>query len=218
MSFRKVLFLGVVLVLVGTARAQVGVYGMYSGTDMSGVQCLAVNSACSATGGDVKPWGAIGGVYYDFHKIGPMTLGVDFRASSLHSNKSASSSAGGSDATGAQTFLGGVRGSFKTRISWLRPYAQISAGWTRSDVSEPSCLTQSGTTLLCSGTVNTVSPRQYDGFVTYEGFAGADVRVFPFLDLRAIELGIGNMNRAGTGNGSSSVGLRSIASGIVVRF
>jgi len=197
--------------LAGTARAQLGLYGMYTGTEMSGVQCLST-APCSSPNGDVRPWGGFGGVYYDFRNIGPVRIGVDVRAGGLHSNRSASSSAGGSNIVSAQTFLGGLRGSIKTPITWLSPYAQISAGYTRSNVTEPVNLT------LATSATNANPPRTYDGFIQYEGFVGADVHVFPFLDVRPIELGIGNMNRAGTGNGSTSVGLLSIGAGFVLRF
>jgi len=213
MSFRKVLFLGAAVFfgLAASARAQVGIYGMYTGTEMTGVQCLST-SACSSPNGDVRPWCGFGGAYWDFKSLGPIRLGVDLRAGALHSNRSASSSAGGGNITGAQTFLGGLRGSIHTPISWLSPYAQVSAGYTRSDVTEPIV-----TTLATSG--NPTIPRTYDGFVQYEGFVGADVHVFPFLDVRPIELGIGNMNRVGTGGqGSTSIGLLSIGAGVVVRF
>jgi hypothetical protein len=213
MSLRKVLFCGVAMVfgLAGTARAQLGLYGMYTGTEMSGVQCLST-APCSSPNGDVRPWGGFGGVYYDFRNIGPVRIGVDFRAGGLHSNRSASSSAGGSNVVGSQTFLGGLRGSIKTPISWLSPYAQISAGYTRSDVTEPAI-----TTLATAS--NPTPVRTYDGFIQYEGFIGADVHVFPFLDVRPIELGIGNMNRVGSGGqGSTSVGLMSIGAGVVLRI
>ncbi len=197
--------------LAGTARAQLGLYGMYTGTEMSGVQCLST-TACSSPNGDVRPWGGFGGAYYDFHNFGPVRIGVDLRAGGLHSNRSASSPAGGSNIVSAQTFLGGLRGSIKTPVTWLSPYAQISAGYTRSNVTEPA------TSSLATAS-NPTPARRYDGFIAYEGFIGADVHVFPFLDVRPIELGIGNMNRVGSGGqGSTSVGLMSIGAGIVLRF
>jgi hypothetical protein len=219
MSFRKVCFFGLMVVLGSgvSARAQVGIYGMYTGTEMSGVQCLVI-APCSSPNGDVKPWGGFGGVYYDFRNVGPVRLGVDVRAGGLHSNRSAADSGGGKDIVTAETFLAGIRGSVKTKINWLSPYAQISAGYTRSNVTEPDCVTTAGAILQCSGSVTTPTPRQLDGFVAFEGFVGADIHVFPFMDVRPIELGIGNMNRMGTGNGSTSVGLKSIGAGVVIRL
>jgi hypothetical protein len=52
----------------------------------------------------------------------------------------------------------------------------------------------------------------------YEGFAGVDIHVFPVIDLRPVELGIGNMDRFGssaTGDGPGSVGVMSIGAAIV---
>jgi hypothetical protein len=44
---------------------------------------------------------------------------------------------------------------------------------------------------------------------------GVDIHVFPLIDLRPVELGIGNMNRFGSGNGTSSIGVRTIGAAIV---
>jgi hypothetical protein len=133
------------------------------------------------------------------------------------SNKSAADSGGGEGATVANTVLAGVRGSVKTPLTWLRPYAEVAFGRTNSNLTEPLCVTNSGTILLCSGTGSN-TPRQFDNFFRYEGFVGADIRIASMLDLRAIELGIGNMNRFGTGsfpNSTSSVGLQSIGAALV---
>jgi hypothetical protein len=62
------------------------------------------------------------------------------------------------------------------------------------------------------------SARTEDSFVQYEGFAGLTIHVFPIIDLRPIELGIGNMNRVGstaTGDGPGSIGVKSIGAAIV---
>jgi hypothetical protein len=215
------------------AHSQIGVYGMYSATQYTGIQCLvAAPNTCSngtlgrqfnsttntygaANTGSISLTGGSGGVYYDFKTLGPVRLGVDFRGGQNHANKSASSGGGGDGVATGNYFLGGVRGSFHTPYSFLKPYAQISAGYAHSSVAEPTCQTNSGGILLCQGTVTTAAPRYEDNFLQYEGFAGADIRLFPILDLRVIELGIGNMNRIGSGNGSSSVGVRSIGAGVV---
>jgi hypothetical protein len=202
-----------------------GVYGLFSATGFTGVQCYSVaptpcsngshggtNNAGVVTGGgtgSVNPTGLSGGAYYDFKTLGPVRLGVDLRGGNNHANKSASSSAGGDGIAGGSYFLGGVRGSIHTPISWLKPYAQVSAGYAHSDVTEP----------IVAGTVATPNPpRAYDNFVQFEGFVGADIHVLPMLDLRAIELGIGNMNRVGSGTGTSSVGVRSIGIGVVLHL
>jgi hypothetical protein len=199
-----------VVVLLGlggavAARAQLGIYGSYSGEKLSGIQCFSAasvqcsNGSASGAQGSVNPSGFWGGAYYDFKTVGPVRLGLDLRGGEGHGNKSAASSTGDKDATQEYSFLGGVRGSIHTKYSWLRPYAQISAGWTRSDATEPQHNT-------------------FDNFVRYEVFAGADIRLSSFLDLRAVELGIGNMNRIGSGSGLDSAGVKSIGAGVVLHL
>jgi hypothetical protein len=115
--------------------------------------------------------------------------------------------AGGKDVTGFDNVLVGARGSFHTRYSWLNPYAQISVGYARSNATEP-----------VAGTISVNStpvPRPEDNFILYEFFAGLDLHVFSTVDLRPVELGIGNMNRFGSGNGPDSVGVKSIGAAIV---
>jgi hypothetical protein len=229
MSFRNgiaVLFLG--LGLSAAAHAQLGVYGMYSVTHYSGVQCLvSAPNVCTngtagisggkASTGTLDPTGGSGGVYYDFKTLGPVRLGVDVRAGANHANKSASGANGGGGASGGQYALAGIRGSVHTPISWIKPYAQVSAGWARSNITEPVCQTSGGGTLLCSGTAGNAT-RYYDTFLQYEGFVGVDLRVASIIDFRAVEVGIGNMNRLGNGSpqdGSSSVGVKSLGAGVV---
>ena len=207
--------LAVVLLGLGcavAARAQAGVYVGYTATQFSGLTCFEpAPLKCSSTGGVVNPAGVQGGAYYDFRTIGPVRLGFDLRGGDFHSNKSGTSSAGGKDATGYDNVMLGLKGSFHTRYSWLSPYAQVSAGYSRSNATLPF-----GTaTVNASGIPN---ERTEDNFIQYEGFAGIAVHVFPFIDLRPIELGIGNMNRigsAGAVDGSGSVGVKSIGASIV---
>jgi hypothetical protein len=209
------------------AQAQLGAYGLFSATSLTGIQCLSpLPTACSngavggtASGskvinggfGKVNPTGLSGGVYYDFKSFGRIRLGVDVRGGNFHANKSASTSAGGSNITSGSYFLAGVRGTIRTPITWLKPYAQVSAGYSHNDATEP---------INAFSPVNgsATPPRYYDGFLQYEGFIGADIKVLPMIDLRAIELGVGNMNRLGSGSGlggTASVGVRSIGAGVV---
>jgi hypothetical protein len=209
-----------VLVLVGlggavAARAQLGVYGTFSADRLSSIPCLSTSVACSnlqqpGGKGSVNPAGFWGGVYYDFRNVGLVRLGLDLRGGQGHSNKSAVSSAGGKDATEEYSALLGVRGSVRTKYTWLKPYAQVSAGWTESNAVEPF-----GTQSSCSGVYN--CPRQMDNFVRYEGFVGADIHLASFMDLRLVELGIGNMNLVGSAPlaGATSVGVKSIGTGVV---
>lgn len=195
------------------ARAQAGVYVGYTATRLSNIQCFEVAPVtCSSANGAVNPAGIQAGAYYDFRTIGPVRLGLDLRGGTFRSNKSATSAAGGNNATGLDDVLLGVRGSFHTRYSWLSPYVQVSAGYARSNATLP----------INNGLVSTYPmPRTEDSFLMYEGFAGIDLHVFPVLDLRPIELGIGNMNRigsSGVGDGSASVGVKSIGAAIVLHM
>lgn len=230
-GLRSGLWLAVVscgLGAVPAAKAQVGVYVGYDATRMSNIACLSTVVPCSngtaaANGtststGHLNPSGVFVGGYYEWRNFGPARISFDLRYMDARSNKSATSSGGGPNMVTSNTVLGGVRASFHTPVRWLRPYGQISVGRTSSNVTEPSCLTGAGGTLLCgSTTVVSPSPRQYDNFLTVEGFAGADIRLASFLSLRAIELGYGNMNRFGTGTAgtTSSVGLGSIGGGVI---
>jgi hypothetical protein len=238
MNFRKSL----VVVLMGlgcaaAAHAQAGVYIGYTGIRLSGIECLVTqivpNSAtppytplqCASgadgpvvnqsgvvlvggKNGNVNPSGIQFGGYYDFKTVGPVRLGLDLRGGDLHSNKSATSFAGGTNTTGFENVLLGVRGSFHTKYSWLSPYAQISAGYARSNATEP----------FGSPNPLPLQPRYEDNFLVYEGFVGVDIHVFPLIDLRPVELGIGNMNRFGTAgpnDGPGSIGVKSIGAAIV---
>jgi hypothetical protein len=197
MSLSKVFGLVVFGLGMGAvAHAQAGIYGTYSASKLSGITCFATApAACSSSGGVVSPSGLQGGIYYDFKSYGPIRLGGDLRYGSFHSNKSASSATGGKNATNAHTVLAGVRATFKTPFVPLKPYLEAAGGWTHSDVTEAA--------------------HTYDNFAQYEVFAGADIKVLPIVDIRAIELGIGNMNRFGTGTGTSSVPVKTIAAGLV---
>lgn len=210
MIFRKsvgALFALFFVMGAGVARAQFGVYGSYSATRLSGMTCLDPQGLCSSPNGKVNTTGGWGGVFYDFKSYGPVRFGVDLRGGEGHSNKSAVSSAGGADATATQNVMGGVRASFHTPFRILKPYVEGAAGWGRSNVTEPFGTTTSANSI--------VPPRQYDHFLEYAGYAGLDVKIFSIMDLRLVELGIGNMNRLGSGNGASSVGTMSAGVGIV---
>jgi hypothetical protein len=213
---------------VAQAQSQFGAYVGYDATRMSNIACLSTAISCSngtapvngtsVSTGSINPSGIFVGGYYDWRKFGPATVGFDVRYMDARANKSAVTSGGGQNIVTSNTVLGGVRASFPTPISWLRPYGQVSVGRTSSNVTEPSCITGAGGTLLCgSTTVTSPAPRQYDSFLTVEGFAGADIRLASILSLRVAEVGFGNMNRLGGGtNGTtSSVGLLSIGGGLV---
>jgi hypothetical protein len=203
MSFRKG-FGVVVLALMGlglsaAAHAQVGVYGGYSVNHISDVHCFAVApQTCSAANGAVNPTGGYGGIYYNWKSFGPVKLGGDVRGGTQHANKSASSSSGGTNATNNSYALGGVRAEVKVPYVWVKPYAEVLAGWARSDATEPT--------------------HSYDNYVQYQGVAGVDLRLLPFLDLRPVEVGIGEMTRTGNGQGPSSLNVRTLGAGFVLHL
>jgi hypothetical protein len=172
------------------ASGQTGVYGVVTGERMSGFTCQDPQGRCSATGGVVKPYGATFGGYYDFRSLGPVRLGVDVRGSVLNSNKSATTYSSSVDQIRHYAALGGLRGEFKTPFRWLHPYAQLSAGYMRSNAAE-------------------TNPGSYQNFTQVEGFAGVDVPLAPWMDVRAIELG------AGAAFGPSTHSIQSIGIGVV---
>ncbi len=195
------------------ARAQAGVYLGFQATPLSGITCFDPQGQCSDNNGTAYPQGLLMGAYYDFRNVGPMRLGVDLRGGTLHSNKSARSSAGGNDATVLDDVLLGVKGSFRGPYFWLNPYVQMSAGYARSNATLP--FGESLTTIA-------PLPRLEDNFIIYEGFVGTAVRLASWLDLRPIEFGIGNMNRFGnngaTQDGPSSIGVMSVGASVVVHM
>lgn len=172
------------------ARAQFGVYGTVTGERVAGFTCSP--SPCATTNGTVLPYGGTFGGYYDFRSMGPFRLGVDLRGSVLNSNKSATNFASSTDFVREYSFLGGLRGGVHTPFKWLHPYAQVSAGLGRSNAD----------------LVN-IDPRSYQNFTQVEGFVGADISILPVLDLRAIELGAGEML------GPTNHSIQSIGIGIV---
>src|SRR5271168_4975505 len=140
MILRKaVLFLAAVaFATTVSAQAQVGVYGMFTVNNLSNIasspQPLPPNSTGTdfARSNSVNPLGGTGGVYYDFKKLGPVTLGADVRGSILTTKRGAYVNFNG---PGARIYsaLGGVRAAFQTPVKSLKPYIQISAGLGRSD-------------------------------------------------------------------------------------
>jgi hypothetical protein len=193
-SVALVLFL---LSAVG-AHGQIGVYGTVTGERVGGFTCRVTGGQCASAGGVAKPYGSSFGGYYDFRSIGPIRLGVDVRGSVLNSNKSAVTDNSSVDFARFYSALAGVRGEFRTPAKWLHPYAQVSAGLGRSNADFPA-----------SAEFPNGSSRNYQNFTQVEGFVGADITLLPILDLRALELGAGEMF------GPSNHSIQSIGIGIV---
>ena len=172
------------------AHAQFGAYGTITGERMTGFTCTDPQGQCSATGGVVKPYGSIFGGYYDFRSLGSVRLGVDVRGSVLNSNKSATTYASSVDQIRQYSALGGLRGEFKLPINWLHPYGVVSVGYMHSNAA-------------------TTIPTDYQNFTQVEGFAGVDATLLPWMDLRAIEFGVGGAF------GPSTHSIQSIGIGVV---
>jgi hypothetical protein len=205
MLFRKSLVFGAVLFLAAavSSQAQLGVYGMVTGERLNGITCTDPQGRCAAANGTDKPYGSSFGVYYDFRTYGPVRLGLDARGSVLNTNKRADAYVGGTDTARHYSALGGVRGTFKTPFKVLRPYAEVAAGFARSNAIGPYP-NQPGTTFP--------NYTYYQSYTQVQGMAGLDLALFPILDLRVIEFSGGEMF------GPSSHSIQSIGAGIVFHF
>ena len=197
---RKTLFLlAALLFLDFSAHAQVGVYATVSVYRIGETPFASYNINGPVVKSSVDPVGATFGAYYDLKTYGPVRLGVDLRGNVLTSDQGASAFAKGSG-TRLYSALGGVRGTFHTPYSALKPYAQLSAGLGRSDFGYLQ---------------NSVGAVVLANALEYHAFAGVDLRLLPQLDLRAIELGYGGLDGGGA---PKNFPLRSLSTGLVFRF
>ena len=195
MMLRKaVLFLAAVFVATTvSAKAQIGVYGMFTVDRLSNIASSPLPLPPNATGpafaraNTVDPVGGTGGVYYDFMKLGPVKLGADLRGSIMTTKRGAYLNFNGPGAH-IYSVLGGVRGSFQTPVKSLKPYVQISAGLGRSDYGLYSSLPAS----------NQRVPNVIYSNFEYEGLAGLDIKLLPIMDWRVAEFGYGGLDPFGT--------------------
>jgi len=224
------------------AHAQVGIYATITGSRFGGVTCPSFASPCAESNGDVKPFGANFGAYYDWRTYGPVLLGFDVRGGVQSANKRADAGFGGASTVRYYEALGGVRGTFHTPVHWLHPYAEILGGFTRNNASG-----------LYTNTItinNNVTPPVTQSFLSYnpemfkiypeiKGIVGLDIPLLPFLTFRAVELGAGGafgstptlqtttVTTTGTTSTTSTVlntsspdshGIQSISTGVVFTF
>ena len=195
MMLRKaVLFLAAVAVATTvSAKAQIGVYGMFPVDRLSNIASSPLPLPPNSTGpafaraNTVDPVGGTGGVYYDFLKLGPVKLGADLRGSIMTTKRGAYLNFNGPGAR-IYSVLGGVRGSFQTPVKSLKPYVQISAGLGRSDYGLYSNLPAS----------NQPVPNVIYSNFEYEGLAGLDIKLLPIMDWRVAEFGYGGLDPFGT--------------------
>ncbi|MGF7182075.1 hypothetical protein [Tunturiibacter psychrotolerans] len=189
MSFRKAVLLlaSVALVSTASAHAQFGVYGMFTVDRLSNIASSPLPAPttddANARLNTADPLGGTGGVYYDFKKVGPFTLGADLRGTILTTKRGANNSF---NDTGTRIYsvLGGVRGVIHTPKNWLKPYIQGSVGLGRSDYG-------------LSNTTSTGQVILYNNF-EYQGLAGLDIKLLPVLDYRVAEFGYGGLDPFGT--------------------
>lgn len=185
MNFRRIFFLGVLvgLGLAPMARAQFAAYGMVSAERVKDYICL---NRCASTDGTERPYGGTVGMYYDFRSFGPVRVGVDVRGNFLSASKSATTYEGGPGLERYNSGLGGLRATFRTPFKVLRPYAQVSAGYTKA-----------------------IREGESTNYTQVQGIVGLDLALFQNFDFRPIEVGMGELF------GSSSHTIQSIGLGIV---
>ena len=204
MSFRKAVLLlaSVALVSTASAHAQFGVYGMFTVDRLSNIASSPLPAPttddANARLNTADPLGGTGGVYYDFKKVGPFTLGADLRGTILTTKRGANNSF---NDTGTRIYsvLGGVRGVIHTPKDWLKPYIQGSVGLGRSDYG-------------LSNTTSTGQDILYNNF-EYEGLAGLDIKLLPVLDYRVAEFGYGGLNPFG--DNSHNYPIKQVSMGFV---
>jgi hypothetical protein len=233
MIFRKaVLFLAAAIATTTIAHAQLGVYGTITVNRLSGQQSspLAPLNAglinCSGSAAQscdvnnsVDPIGGTGGVYYDFKTLGPVRLGVDLRGTITDSKQGVYTFSRGGG-TRIYSTLGGIRVSFHTPIKIIKPYIQASAGLGRSDYGlYTTVVVTPATTINNPPNAPVYVPAVLANKVVtynnlqYEGFAGVDLKLLPFMDFRVVELGYGALNSFGTNSHTYPIG--TISSGVV---
>ena len=196
MNLRKaLLLLAVAIFVTATAHAQLGVYGTFTANRLSGLKSSPEATSPGAINNDVSPLGGTGGIYYDFYKVGHLVkLGVDARGTITTTKRGAYTNANGGGAR-VNSGLFGVRAVFNAPVlhTILRPYIQGSVGVGSSNYG------------LLYGSNGVVTRTSFE----YMGFAGIDIPLASFMDLRLVELGAGALND------NHTYPLQSVSSGIV---
>ena len=192
MLFRKSLplFAALAFLIFPVAHAQLAAYGTVTGERLSGLTCLDPSGICASAGGVVRPFGANFGGYYDFRNVGPVRLGLDLRGDVLKSDKSAQSYEASSGLIRHYDALAGLRVSLATPIRFIRPYAEIAAGYAKTNAA---------------GFAVTTGASNYNSYTEAKGFLGVDVPILPYLDIRVIEFGAGALFGSGT-HATESIG------------
>lgn len=196
MNLRKaLLLLAVATFVTASAHAQFGVYGTFTANHLSGLKSSPEATTPSALNNDVSPLGGTGGVYYDFFKLSRLVkLGVDARGTITTTKRGAYINANGGGAR-VDSGLFGVRAVFNAPVlhTILRPYVQGSVGIGRSNYG------------ILYGNNGIVQKNNFE----YMGFAGVDIPLASFVDLRLVEIGAGALSN------NHTYPLQSVSSGIV---
>ncbi len=221
---RKALFLFPALALAAlSAHAQFSAYGSVTLDHLTGINtspvlntltpgpCTGtVTTDCTSYRSSVNPIGFTGGVSYDVKQVGPVLLTADVRGIFESNHQGGQTYAQGAG-THIYSVLGGVKGSFNTPLSYLRPYVEGAVGYGRSNYG---VLTNAG---AIHSTGNAVLPGvSTQGNIEYHVFAGVDLRVLPVADWRVVELGYGALQETGTY--SHNYPLYTVSTGVVFHF
>lgn len=151
---RKAVLMLVLSMMTVFARAQVGIYGMFSAGHLSGFNTSAQSP--SNNNGSFWAYGGTVGLYDDFLKMGPLKLGGDVRGFAQHSSHTPQENQlrGG---------LVGLRLALHLPAVPFKPYLQGEIGGASTNF----------------GVNNSRS-----GYFAYQVQVGADYTVFPHVDLR----------------------------------
>ena len=214
--------------LTAFARAQTGqfsIYGEITVDQLSGIKSSPLlqtlsplpcsgstvstqASPCTQYNNSVHPIGFTGGVSYVFKTIGPAMLTADIRGV-VESDKRGAQTL--SDGSGVRIYsgLGGIRATFKTPKRLFLPYAEVAAGYARSNygVLTDAQITNSTSTFPGVPTQNNLE---------YHAYAGLDLRITPLVDFRFFEAGYGALQEMGTF--SHTYPIYSISTGVVFHF
>lgn len=195
--------IAIIALAIGSTAAShaqfVSVYGTFSPTHLSNVYTGCTGSSCVPQYTDFWASGVGGGVTVNFINLHVVKLGFDLRGSTKPGT------------SGADTAEFGLRLAAQPPLLSIKPYVEGTVGYL--DTRTPNQSTTSGGTPI-GGTFDAK-------YATYNVHGGLDLPVFPFVDLRVVELGYGHAFADAGGvsfNGHSMPNLFTVNSGIVVHF
>ena len=174
------------------AKAQIlSVYGTFSPLHASNVE-TGINTANQEQYASFFTPAFGGGVTLGLLSAGPVHLGLDLRGSTRRGT------------TGADTALFGLRVGFKPPLIPLKPYVQGSVGYLATRTPNVSSGSSGSTTFT-------------NQYAAYEVMGGVDYRFARFIDLRLLEVGVGQGLDI-LGNANSKATFFTINTGVVVHF